>query len=66
MTEQELRWRAEDDARALRRAEEIKKDSTRVKEAQKVIQSELNSLSDVASTLGKKTSITKSKSTKKK
>jgi hypothetical protein len=51
-TEQEKRWRAEDDARALKRAQEIQNDPSRVKEAHKVIKEEYVAISSVAKKLG--------------
>lgn len=51
-TEQEKRWRAEDDARALKRAQEIENDPSRVKEAHKVIKEEYVAITSVAKKLG--------------
>lgn len=65
MSMDEKKWRAEDDARALKRAQEIQSDSARVKEAHKVIKTELDSLSKIASKMGVSKATSK-KSTKKK
>lgn len=50
----EKRWRAEDDARTLKRYAEIQNDPSRLSEANKVISKELNSLSSVAKLTGAK------------
>lgn len=51
MSAEEKKWRAEDDARALRRAQEIQSDPNRVKEAHKVIQGQINDLTKVSSAI---------------
>lgn len=67
----EKRWRAEDDARALRIAQEIQNDPRRVKEAKKVINEQLNDLTKVATSIeatkkpASKTTTTKKSTTKK-
>lgn len=52
MTEEEKRWRAEDDARALKRYADIQNDPNRLREANKVINQELSNLSSVAKLTG--------------
>lgn len=52
MSEDEKRWRAEDDARTLKRHAELKNDPSRLLEAQKVIQNELACLQTVAKSTG--------------
>lgn len=49
MTEAEMerKWRAEEDARVLKRAMEIQKDKTRQKEAKKLIAEELKTLQNL-------------------
>lgn len=44
----EERWRAEEDARVLKRAEELKMDKNRTKKAKALIQQELTALQRVA------------------
>ena len=65
MSEDERRWGAEDDARTLRRAQEIQSDKSRVKDAHKVIEKELNALTSVAKKIGS-TTTSKAKTTSKK
>ena len=65
----EKRWRAEDDARTLKRYADIQNDPNRLREANKVINQELNSLSSVAKLTGanktqKTTSTSKGKGAK--
>lgn len=43
----EKRWRAEDDLRALQRAEEILKDAARMREAKKIAQEQMEALQKV-------------------
>lgn len=59
---EEKRWRAEDDARALRRAQEIQSDPNRVKEAKKIINEQLTDLTKVSNALGATTKRTSSAS----
>lgn len=56
LTAEEKRWQAEDDARALRRAEEIKLDKSRFNSAQGIIKKELKALQSIAKTSKKKAS----------
>lgn len=65
MTADEKRWRAEDDARTLKRYAEMQNDPSRLKEASKIIDKELNSLSRVKTLTGAK-STKKTASTAKK
>ena len=47
MNEEERRWRAEEDARALRRAEEIRADKARLRDAHAHVKKEIGSMSAV-------------------
>jgi hypothetical protein len=65
---EELQWRAESDAHALKRAQEIMGDSSRLKMAQGYIQKELTAIQNVAKSVGVKASAkpaTKKTTTKK-
>lgn len=46
--EREARWRAEEDARTLRRAQEITRDETRSNNAREFIKEEISNLSSIA------------------
>ena len=52
MSEDEKRWRAEEDARTLERHAEIKNDPERLAGASKVIQNKLTSLNAVSKNIG--------------
>jgi hypothetical protein len=52
MSADEARWRAEDDARTLKRAEEIRNDKSRMKMATSQIQKEFQATVKVVQSLG--------------
>lgn len=64
MSPDEKRWRAEEDAMTLRRAEELKNDPSRLKEAKKRIDKELKVLTSVSKAMKPRTSKSKKNSTK--
>ena len=51
----EDRWRAEEDANTLKRAELVKQDSKRNKNAQTIVNSEIKALSSIVAKAPKKT-----------
>jgi hypothetical protein len=57
---EELQWRAESDAHALKRAQEIMGDNSRLKMAQGYIQKELTAIQNVAKSVGVKATTAKS------
>jgi wobble nucleotide-excising tRNase len=63
MTEEELRWRAEEDARTLERYQEIMNDKSRLERAMKQAQKTIDNLQQRANAMSK--SLTGIKNTKK-
>ena len=47
MTAEDKKWRTEEDLRTLRRAEEIKKDKSRVKDVKVLVKEEMKALSKI-------------------
>ena len=47
MEKEEVRWRAQDDLRALRAAEEIRRDPKRLKQVESLVEEEMKALKSI-------------------